>query len=207
MPKITSVELQKKNKNRFNIFLNNKFAFGLEASIYYKYNLEIEMDLDESFIETILKAEDREKALNYAMSLLSKKDRTKKEMIDKLRDKGFDEDITNHVLNKLSEYNYINDENYCKRYINDKIKFSKYGINKIKAKLYNKGVDRDIISREIVKIDNDLELENALLYARKKLNSIKEKDSYKIKAKLSNHLATKGFNYDTVKKVFSELKL
>jgi regulatory protein len=207
MLKITSIELQKNNENRVNIFLNNNFAFGLDAFICYKYNLKTNMELDESFIVNILKSEERDKASNYAMYLLAKKDRTKKEIIDKLKDKGFDEDIIDCVLDKLLEYNYINDEIYCEKYINDKTKFSKYGINKIKAKLYAKGVDRDTISTEIVKIDNDLEFENALLLAKKKLNSIKESDKYKIKAKLSNHLISKGFAYDTIRKVFSQLEL
>jgi len=207
MSKITSIEQQKNNEYRFNIFLNNKFAFGLDASICYKYKLETEMELDEYFIETILKAEEKDKASNYAMYLLAKKDRTKKEITIKLKDKGFDDEIIHSVMDKLEEYNYINDEAYCEKYINDKTKFSKYGVNKIKLKLYAKGVDKEIISKEIVKIDNDLELENALVLAQKKLSSIKESDKYKIKAKLSNHLMTKGFSYDTIRKVFSQLEL
>lgn len=207
MYKITSIERQKNNEKRFNIFLNGKFAFGLDASICYKHKLEIDMEIDGYYIETILKSEEKDKASNYAMYLLSKKDRTKKEIIDKLKDNGFDDEIIYSVLDKLSEYNCINDETYCKKYINDKSKFSKYGINKIKAKLYAKGVDKEIISKEIIKIDNNLEFENALALAQKKLSSIKEVDKYKIKAKLSSHLATKGFSYDTINKVLLQLKL
>lgn len=207
MFKITSIEKQKNNENRFNIFLNGKFAFGLDASICNKHKLETDMEIDDCFIETILKAEERDKASNYAMYLLSKKDRTKKEIMDKLKDKGFDNEIIYTVLNKLTEYNYINDEMYCKKYINDKTTLSKYGINKIKTKLYAKGVDKEIISKEIIKIDNNLELENALVLAQKKLCSIKESNKYKIRAKLSNHLITKGFSYDTVKEVLSKLQI
>jgi regulatory protein len=207
MSKITSIEQQKINENRFSIFINDKFSFGLNASICHKHKLEVDMEIDEEFIGTILKAEESTKAINYAIYLLSKKDRTKKEIADKLKDKGYDDEIASNVLNKLSEYNYINDEIYCGKYINDKSKFSKYGINKIKAKLYAKGVDKEIISKEILKIDNNLEFENALTLAQKKLCSIKDTDKYKIKAKLSNHLVAKGYSYDTVKAVFSKLEL
>lgn len=207
MPKITSIEQQKNNKDRFNIFLDNSFAFGLDASICHKYKLKEDMQLDENYINNILKTEEKNKASNYAMYLLSKKDRTKREIIDKLKDSGFDNETIDYVLDKLEEYNYINDEAYSEKYINDKMKFSKYGANKIKAKLYSKGVDKEIISKEIIKIDNNLELENALTLAQKKLSSIKESDKYKIKSKLSGHLITKGFSYDIIKKVFSELEL
>ncbi len=207
MAKITSIEKQKNNENRYSIFIDKKYAFGLDASICYKHKLEVDMEIDEQLINKILKTEEKDKALNYAMYLLSKKDRTKKEMHDKLKDKGFDEDIILYILEKLSEYNWINDEVYCKKYINDKTKFSKYGANKIKLKLYSKGVDKEIISKEIINIDHNLEFENALAFAQKKLCSIKEMDKYKIKAKLSSHLMTKGYSYDTIKKVFSKLEL
>ncbi len=207
MQKITSAELQKNNKDRVNIFLDNKFAFGLDISIYHKYNLKKGMELDESFIETILKTEESNKALSYAASLLSKKDRTQKEIIDKMKDKGFDEEVINFVLDKLTEYNYIDDELYCEKYINDKIKLSKYGKNKIMTNLYAKGVSKEIISRKIVEIDNNLEDRKALELAQKKLGSLQKYDRLKIKAKLGNHLVSKGFDYDTVNKVIRQLEL
>ena len=205
MKKITSIEVQKNNQDRVSIFLDNSFAFGLDMAIYLKYNLKKGMELDENFIDTILKAEEASKALNYAIQLLSRKDRTIKEITDKLNEKGFDIEIKNGVLDKLKEYNYLNDEVYCEKYINDKIKFSKYGKNKIKANLYLKGVDKDIISQKIIEIDSNIEYDRALELARKKLPSLQKYDKIKIKAKLGNHLISKGFDFDVVNKVIREV--
>lgn len=205
MKKITSIELQKNNKDRVNIYIDNNFAFGLDIAIYLKYNLKKDMELEQDFVETILMAEDLSKATNYAANLLSKKDRTQKEIKDKLLDKGYEIDIVDKVLVKLKEYNFINDELYCEKYINDKIKFSKYGKNKIKANLYAKGVDKDIISQKIVEIDNNLEYERALAIANKKLPSLQKYDVMKIKSKLGNHLIGKGFDFDIVNKVIREI--
>lgn len=206
MKKITSIEAQKNNKDRISVYLDNKFAFGLDMAIYLKYNLKKDMELEEDFIETILKAEESSKALNYAVNLLSRKDRTKKEIEDKLLEKGYDRGVIDNVLDKLKEYNYINDEVYCEKYINDKIKFSKYGKNKIKANLYAKGVDKNIISQKIIEIDNNLEYDRALALAHKKLPSLQKYEKIKIKSKLANHLVSKGFDYDVVNKVIREIK-
>jgi len=205
MKRITSIEVQKNNQDRVSIFLDNKFAFGLDMTLYLKYNLKKDMELEEDFIETILKAEEINKSLNYAISLLSRKDRTKREIEDKLLNKGYDIEVVGKVLDKLKEYNYINDEIYCEKYINDKIKFTKYGKNKIKANLYAKGVDKDIISRKIIEIDNNFEYDRALELARKKLPSLQKYDKFKIKAKLGNYLISKGFDYDVVNKVINNV--
>lgn len=205
MQKITAIEVQKNNQNRVSVYLDNRFAFGLDMAIYVKYNLKKDMELEKDFIETILKAEDLSKASNYAIQLLSRKDRTKKEITDKLQEKGYEIEVINGVLNKLSEYNFLNDETYCEKYINDKLKFSKYGKNKIKANLYAKGVDKDIISRKIVEINSDLEYERAFQLAQKKLPSLQKYNRIKIKTKLSYHLISKGFDYDIVNKVIKDL--
>lgn len=205
MQRITSIEVQKNNKDRISVYLDNKFAFGLDIAIYLKYNLKKDMELEENFIESILKAEEASKALNYAIQLLSRKDRTKKEIADKLLDKGYDIVIINNVLDKLLEYNYINDEIYCEKYIKDKINFSKYGKNKIKANLYAKGVDKNIISQKIIEIDNNLEYDRALALAHKKLPSLQKYDKLKVRAKLGNHLISKGFDFDVVNKVIREI--
>ena len=205
MKKITDIELQKNNQDRVNIFLDNSFAFGINIEIYLKYNLKKDMELEDSFIEDILKAEEYSKTLNYAINLLSKKDRTQKEIKVKLLEKGYEMEIVDKVLVKLKEYKFINDELYCKKYINDKIKFSKYGKNKIMANLYAKGVDKDIISQKIIEIDDNLEYERALSIANKKLPSLQKYDTIKIKSKLGNHLIGKGFDFDVVNKVIREL--
>ena len=203
--KITSIEVQKNNQERVSIFIDNSFAFGLDMSIYLKYNLKKDSEIKEDFIETILKEEEKNKALNYAINLLSRKDRTKKEIEDKLIEKGYDRNVIDNILDKLKSYNYINDEIYCEKYINDKIKFSKYGKNKIKSKLYAKGVDKDIISQKMIEIDNNLEYNRAFELAQKKLPSLQKYDKIKIKSKLSYHLISKGFDYDVVNKVIREI--
>lgn len=46
--------------------------------------------------------------------------RTKKELIDKLKLKGYDDSIINNVLEKLIQQRYIDDEYYAELYIKEK---------------------------------------------------------------------------------------
>lgn len=205
MKRITMIEIQKNNPNRVSIYLNNTFAFGLDMTIYLNHGLSKGMELDDGFIEQILKAEEKIKAFNFAIALLSSKDRTEKEIINKLTDKGYENDIITDVLDKLREYNYINDELYSEKYINDKIKFSKYGKNKIRMILCTKGVNKEIISQKISQIDNETEYKRAYNIAQKKLTSLEKYDYLKKKSKLGNFLISKGFDFDVVNKVLRNL--
>lgn len=205
MKTVTNLEIQKNNTDRFNVYLDNNFAFGMQAEIIYKYNIKKDIELSDEFIEEVLKLEEYNKAFNYCIYMLSKKDKTKKEITTKLNKKGYDEDIVIKTIEKLKDLKYINDEIYCKKFINDRIKFSSKGKNKIKMELYQKGVNKDTISEKIKEIDDNSEYERALLVGEKKLKSLKEKDKYKLKQKLFSHLVYKGFDFNIINKVIKKL--
>ncbi|MDT4014759.1 recombination regulator RecX, partial [Staphylococcus aureus] len=40
MPKITKIEVQKKNKERFNLFLDEQFEMGIDIDTLVKFNLK-----------------------------------------------------------------------------------------------------------------------------------------------------------------------
>ena len=56
--KVTKIEVQKKRKNRCNIYLDEEFAFGLDQDILLKYDLYKGRELSDADIEKILDSED-----------------------------------------------------------------------------------------------------------------------------------------------------
>lgn len=205
MKKITKIEYQKKNKERVNIYLDDKYEFGIDLNIMIKYALCKNMELDDEFILDILLAEDKIKAYNYAVFLLSRSSKSEKQLKLKMLDKGYDEEIINNAIERLKSNKYINDDDYSERLIHDKINFSKWGKLKIKEALYNKGIDKQIIDEKLSVISNEDENQRALQLAEKKLKSLMNEEPLKRKIKLSNFLINKGFDYDTVNKVVTKL--
>ena len=199
MKKITKIEYQKNNKNRVNIYLDDSFAFGIDLNIMIKYSLSKNMELEEGFIEEILKAEEEINVYNYALSVLSRTFKSEKQLIAKLTEKGYDKQFIDIAIIKLKEKKYLDDEQYSEILINNKITVSKYGKRRIKQDLYNKGISNDIIDEKLSLISDDDELGRALSLGRKKLRTIKNDDERR-SIKLTNHLINKGFEYSTVKK-------
>jgi len=205
MKKITKIEYQKNNKDRVNIYLDDKFEFGIDLNIMIKYSLSKNMELDDKFITEILIAEDKIKAYNYAVSILSRSAKSEKELRTKMSDKGYEQEFVDITIDKLKMNKYIDDDDYSDRFIHDKINFSKYGKRKLKEALYNKGIDRQIIEEKLSLISTDDEFVRAYELGEKKIRSLSKEDNAKKYTKLSNFLIGKGFEYETVRKVVSKL--
>ena len=205
MKKITKIEYQKKNKERFNIYIDDEYGFAVDISILIKYSLKKGMELDDALIDEILLSEEEISVYNYGISVLSRYFKSEYELRLKMKNKGFNPQLIDNAISILKEHKYLDDERYCEMFINDKINISKHGVRKIKEALYHKGIDKEIIEEKIKCISAESEEERALLLGEKKLLNIKENDNRKKMSKLSNYLLGKGFEYETVNKTLRKL--
>lgn len=202
--KISKIETQKKNKDRLNIYIDDAFAFGLSVDVFVKYNLKKDQEIDNEFIEEILLAEENNKAINLGVKYLSYRQRSIKEVKDHLKRKGYEESIVQITIDYLVEKKYLNDLEFAESFIRDKSYLNKYGINKIRYELMNKGISKEIIARTL-KFDDDEEYNNAMELAHKKMKSYKKLDRDSIYRKLGGFLQRKGYRYDTVSKVIRDV--
>lgn len=201
--KITKIEPQKR-KNRVNIYVNDDFALGIDKEVMFKYNLKIDMEVDNNFIENILLAEEENKALNYTLKLLSYRQRSEKEIYDALKRKGYIDKHIESVIASCIEKKYLNDREFAKSFANDKINLNKYGPERIRHELILKGVPKIIID-EIVDFDRDEQYELAKEVANKKFNSYRNDDKKDIFRKMSHFLKRRGFSYEIISKVVREI--
>ncbi|KNF10183.1 hypothetical protein CLPU_1c03480 [Gottschalkia purinilytica] len=207
MLKITKIEKHKRNKERYHIYMNDQYYFTVDEDILVKFRLLKGSEFDEDFIESVIKEEEKSRAKNYALKLLNYKRRTEKEIYEKMKEKGYDEENIEFAIEFLKSYNYIDDLEYAKCYVKDKYNLKKLGKQRIKTELYNKGI-RDNIINEVIKdvIDDDNEYDKALELARKKLSTTyKNDDKVALYRKLGGFLQRKGYSFDIVKKVLNEL--
>ena len=205
MGSITEISVQKKNKNRCNIYIDNVFAFGVSNELIYKENLKVGMIVDEEKLKKIAYEENLINCKETALKIIERSYKTKKEMIKRLLEKGYALEEINETLKFLEEYNFINDESYTKAFINDRTKTQ--GKQKIKYALKNKGVSDEIIEEELSKLDMEKEKENANILALKKYNILikRESDKYKLKEKIIRFLISRGYNYEVAKDAVNEI--
>lgn len=200
MATITKIESQIKNKDRVNIYLDGEFALGCSVEIALNNHLKENYEITNEQLDNLVFENEKSMALSKALNLIGKNLKTKKQLRTYLKDKGYSFRIIDYVLEKLTEYNYINDENYAKIYVRS-VKH-KYGKLKIINELKMKGVSERDINEAL--IDFEPEDEVVLNLAQKYLKN-KDATSDNI-SKLYRFLISKGFGYETVMRVIKSIK-
>ncbi len=201
--KISKIEYQK-NPNRVNIFIDDAFAIGIEDELRYKFKLEEGMEIDDDLVKTILDAEESKKAISQAINLLSYRQRTEKEISDRLRRKEFGQVAIDNALDYCRENNYLNDRAFAEAFVNDKLNLSKLGVERIRYELMLKGISKDIIERVLI-LDKDDQYDLAKEVAEKKLKSYANDDDKAKYRKLSSFLQRRGYPYEIIKKVLGDI--
>jgi len=207
MSKITRIEVQKRNKQRFNIYIDEVYAFAVDGELVYKEKLMVNEEVDEERLHSIAKKENLSKCKNTALRIIERSYKTEKEIKERLIEKGYDLDAILPIVDFLKEYGFIDDSSYMKMYIKDRIK--RQGAQKIKYALIKKGIDPNDIEANLINLNKDEEIDVALELAKKKysLLVLKEGDIFKLSNKLCRFLIGRGYDYalakDVIKKVMN----
>lgn len=205
MPKITKIEEQKNNPNRCSIFVEGNFLIGVSLYVIKKHKIEVGNEIDENKLKKICHEDNLEKGKSYAIDYLINK--PKKVILDKLKTKGYDEEVTNEIIAFMSKYGYIDDENYAKKFTKDANNIKKDGINKIKQKLKTKGISDNHIEKALSKVTEKEQFNNAYHKINKKIENYKEKskNKYELKSKCFKYLLNQGFKTEIIQKVLNEI--
>ena len=116
-------------------------------------------------------------------------------------DKEYEEETIDRIIEFLSNYNFINDNEYVERYLKEKLKT--YGYKYVYNKLIQKGIDRNIIEKVYENSNKEEEETGAYELARNKYKSlIKNEETYlKAYRKLYDFLMRKGYSSNLVKSI------
>ncbi|ALP90091.1 MULTISPECIES: recombination regulator RecX [Clostridium] len=202
---ITKIEIQKKNKERVNIYLDEEYAFSISAELVYKENLKVKDVVDIEKLKSVADKESYLRCKNSALKIIERSYKTEKEVIEKLQMKGYEQNHIEASIEFLKEYKFLNDDYYAEAFIKDKL--NSKGSQRIKQDLIKKGIPRDKIEEKLEGIDKSAEKNTARVLANKKLRIIQksENDTYKISGKLYRFLISKGYTYDVVKEVVKDV--
>ena len=140
------------------------------------------------------------KALNYSFLLLKYRQRSKYEIIERLKSKNYTDSVAKKVISFLEEHDFINDEAFAPLFVNSCIQKS-WGPKRIRYALKKLGVDEELIKQSLP--DKEVTKEVLKELAQKKVTYYKgKKNSY---PKTVNALLRKGYNYGDIFQVLNEL--
>ncbi|RXI39322.1 recombination regulator RecX [Clostridium tetani] len=203
--RITKIEVQKRNKKRVNLYINDEYAMAFSTELAFKHNLKIGQEVDYEELKIIAEEDNYIKCKGDALRFIEKSYKTERQVYDKLLSKGYDNKTIERVIDFLTEYKFIDDWRFGELYIEERLK--REGRNKIKYSLMQKGISESIIDEKLNCVDRDKEKDALNKIAEKKYKSIlkNEEDKAKIYNKLGRFLMSKGYFWEDVKSVLNKL--
>lgn len=211
MSQITDIQTQKKDPKRVNIFLDGEFAFGVSLESKIVNKLKIDEQITSEQIQKLIFDDQVERLYERAITFLSFRPRSEKEVRDNLlqklwrSDKGEDEkknfeSSVSEVLEKLKKLKFIDDLEFAKWWVEQRTKFKKISPRIIKSELFKKGINKEVVET----VFNSVEIDPVSLAfdaAKKKFSSYQKFEPKIFREKMSRFLSSKGFDWEVVKKV------
>jgi regulatory protein len=192
--KITALKQQKHSKYRVNVYLDGEFAFGLADILAAP--LHVGDWLSDAEIEELQASDVVEKARDRALNYLSYRPRSEFEMEHYLSEKGYEDVIIEHVLARLQRAGLVDDLEFARYWIDNRLHFRPRGRRALVAELRRKGVARSTIAEALQDFDDRKAAEKA---AERQARRLQHLPPDKFRRRFTQRLARRGFSYDVIR--------
>jgi len=203
---ITRIEPQRKNRHRYSIFLDDEFAFGISEEILHRLHLIEGQILGERDLTDLLVEDERQLAKTQALRYLAVRDHSENELAVKLKQKGFSTATSQWVLAELKRLHFLNDAAFAELFARNRLAQRPCGRRQLEYELRQKGIAVALLNVTLDQVYSDTSEESlARQLARKKLSTLKGQSHLTIRKKLADFLLRRGFEWELVNQVLSEL--
>lgn len=204
MALVTAVKPQKKSATRVSIFLDGRFAFGLNQRVAERFGMKVGMELAPADVERVLKGQVQQDCFDKAMSYLSRRMHSRKELAQKLGRAEFPPDVVEASLSRLEELGYVNDGEFARQKLAGAQR-KLIGERRAMAELMRSGVKSDVAHDAVEQhFSSDDAKENARKLIEKNLPRLMRLDAVTAKRRLVGLLQRRGFDYETIKPLIAD---
>lgn len=195
--KITAIKQQVKRPDRYSIYVDGKFAFGLSEQGLLENQLASGQELDTARFNELRSAAATDKAYGNALRYVVMRPRSTWEMQTYFRRKQIDEPVADQIMQKLIHLNLLSDLAFAESWVANRRLLKSTSKRRLRQELQQKRVPESIIDRVLQQDEAD---------ERSVLRDLveKKKGRYADTAKFMNYLARQGFSYDDIKAVLGE---
>ena len=196
MPVITSIK-QQKNKNRVNVYLDDKFGFGIDLDNFVLLHLKVNQELTDEEVEKVVKKAEFQKTLNKLLRFATLRPRSEKEVIEYFRRKKVHESMHEELLEKLRHFELLDDLKFAKWWVDQRANFKPKPKRILKIELTKKGIVKEIIDQVLGEtvVDEEKMAKELLVRKSYKWRNLEPRVA---KQKMSQYLAGKGFGWEVI---------
>ena len=145
------------------------------------------------------KEKTEQEAFLQLASLCANAEHCQHEMLEKMKRWELSEEAQARIMSKLIAERYVDDERYARAFVNDKIRYNKWGRRKVQQGLWLKRIDKDIQQAVLDEIDEKEYLNVLKPLLKQKRKSIKANSDYELNQKLVRFALSRGFTFDIIR--------
>lgn len=223
---ISKIERQKKDKQRYSLFVDDQFLLGIDEAVLIHFALYKGQEVTQDFLAEIKEAEYHQKVYSKAIHYISYGLRTIKEMRDylakvpalneeELRSEAgnessgevatIDESLISDIIERLLKQQYLDDLIYGQSYVRTSALINRKGPSTIQQELIRKGLSEQEIRQALEEYPMNQQVENIQHLAEKYIRTKKNVPFKMLKNKLFEYLLIKGFDSDLIKQEMAQL--
>jgi regulatory protein len=206
MPVVTKILEQKRRANRRNIYLDGRFAFGLNDNVVARFRLRVGMNLTDAQVAQIERGEVRQECFDDAMKYLKSRLHSRAELRRKLVRREHPEPMIDEVLSELGRMGYLDDARFAKTKALAAAEHKHHGRRRAFVELLKAGVKREVADAALDDVYEQTDsLAAARMLAEKKAGSLKKLEPLVSRRRLAGMLQRRGFDYETIKPVIDQV--
>lgn len=199
-------EIKKTKSGKYKVKIDNQVITTYD-DVLINNSLLYKKEIDEDLYQQINLDTAYYDVYNKTINYILRKTRSEYE-IKKFLDKfDISEKDSNKIIEHLKCVGLINDNNFIKSYISDRVYLSNDGPDKIKNELISHNIDVSIIEEEIYNIDKNVIHDKLKKIIAKKINSDHKHSAYQLKQKIITDLINMGYSKDLILEILDTYSL
>ena len=207
---ITKIQRSRRERNRYEVHVDEKPALRISEMLLLKWGLFAGMEMDESTFEKLSAAGERESAYQHALNFISYRPRSSKEVLDKLAHQSYERTLANQIVDLLKEQHLLNDVEFARMYVRDRLKGKPMGRSLLRKRLMAKGISFQLSDRvltEYVTEEDEEAAAKALLTRKLKASATRfsKLDALTRQKRLMDYLVQRGFSFEIASKTARNL--
>ena len=140
-----------------------------------------------------------QQAFSRLASLCARREYCQHDMLEKMRQWGLSEEDQAKVMQQLTEGRYVDDERFTRAFVNDKVRYGKWGRRKIEQALWVKRIDEGIVSSVLDEVDDEEYLAVLRPLVKQKLRTTRADSDYELRMKVMKFALSRGFTMDLIR--------
>jgi len=194
---IVTAVVRKARRKKVDVYVDGELALTIGSELAVERELKPGAEISLRQIGALEYEEARRSCLAAAVMLLSYRQRSERELRERLRRKGFAKPPVDESIARLRELGYVNDASFARFYTETRQSSRPSSQRLLAIELRRKGVEASIAEEATADVSDE---EAAYDAASRRLSGLRDHEYGRFRERLGSFLTRRGFSYDVARR-------